>query len=151
MRRLAYTVWSVAASSASLVMADAPPGRYEATQESVLDVTTKLMWQRRPPTETMGYEQATAYCETLELAGFSDWRLPRPTELTSIVDVRKHDPALDTNVFDTPKQLTYWSSVRVTSPQGSDVGYYVNFSWGELYYGGLQEGWSVRCVRVAGA
>jgi len=76
---------------------------------TVTDLGTGLMWQQATATKT--WEQALAYCEALELAGYSDWRLPTWKELQSIVDYEKYNPSIDTKYFpNTEGQPYYWSS-----------------------------------------
>jgi hypothetical protein len=53
---------------------------------TITDNVTKLMWQKQPYEDSMLWEGALAYCESLELAGRTDWRLPSVMELTSIVN-----------------------------------------------------------------
>jgi len=53
---------------------------------TVTDLATGLVWQRADSGAGMSWEDALAYAEDLELAGFDDWRLPDAKELQSIVD-----------------------------------------------------------------
>jgi hypothetical protein len=83
---------------------------------TVTDTATGLMWQKLSVTDddgnvrAMTWEEALNYCETLELAGYDDWRLPNINELQSIVDYEKSWRAIDTSIFElTPKSI-YWSS-----------------------------------------
>jgi len=52
---------------------------------TVTDITTGLMWQQSTD-GPMTWESAISHCEDLSLAGYSDWRLPNPSELRSITD-----------------------------------------------------------------
>lgn len=49
-----------------------------------------LLWQVGTNGENVPWDEAHEYCETLELAGFDDWRLPTLVELESL-----HDPSSD--------------------------------------------------------
>ncbi|MBD3399415.1 MAG: DUF1566 domain-containing protein [Candidatus Coatesbacteria bacterium] len=62
---------------------------------TLTDQSTGLMWQRGDDGECYNWEEALAYAEGLELAGFDDWRLPDAKELQSIIDYSSNDPALD--------------------------------------------------------
>jgi hypothetical protein len=53
---------------------------------TVTDVATGLMWMQADSGGAMDWEDALAYAEALELAGYDDWRLPNAKELQSIVD-----------------------------------------------------------------
>ena len=56
------------------------------------------------------WEGSIQYCEDLVFAGHDDWKLPHNKELSSLVDLRKQKPAIDTNFFlDTDYKAYYWS------------------------------------------
>jgi hypothetical protein len=61
----------------------------------VTDTVTGLVWQRSAPSATYTQAEAEAYCGTLSLGGFSDWRVPAAHELQTIVDLANYDPAID--------------------------------------------------------
>ncbi|NLH48441.1 MAG: DUF1566 domain-containing protein, partial [Myxococcales bacterium] len=54
-----------------------------------IDYDTGLMWQKEIVDNCYGlyytWDLAIGYCDSLELAGFSDWRLPTISELRSLV------------------------------------------------------------------
>jgi hypothetical protein len=105
--------------------AEAPPGRYEVAPDTVRDTRTKLMWQRFTANDDHTWDEANAYCETLELAGFSDWRLPNVAELGSLVDYTRVDPAIDSKAF--PKTPAIWTWA---SPQIDNVAWVIYFNTG---------------------
>lgn len=49
-----------------------------------VDAQTGLMWPLRSSSSSFSIYDAAAYCDTLPLAGFSDWRLPLIEELDSL-------------------------------------------------------------------
>lgn len=54
----------------------------------VFDAATNLYWQKESgKAET--WKEALSYCENLEYAGFSDWRLPNKNELITLIDHSK--------------------------------------------------------------
>jgi hypothetical protein len=83
---------------------------------TVTDRRTGLMWQQQaagPHT----WVDALTYCETLNLAGYEDWRLPNLRELQSIVDFNQHGPAAEQSYFpDISQYADYWSSTRLIDP-----------------------------------
>ncbi len=78
---------------------------------TVTDTITGLMWQQTDGGE-MTYEAAINYCDTLSLGGFSDWRLPDPSEAFSILNHQKVNPALDTLIFTRTQAEYWWTSER---------------------------------------
>jgi len=68
---------------------------------TVSDAATGLMWARDDSGSGLNWAEALAYCDHLNLAGYSDWRLPTIRELNSIVDYSKCQDcaAIDETVF----------------------------------------------------
>jgi len=69
---------------------------------TVTDRVTGLMWQQSPNTDGDGdidaadkltYAQAVTYCNTLTVAGHTDWRLPDIKALYSLIDFGGTDPS----------------------------------------------------------
>jgi hypothetical protein len=52
---------------------------------NLYDPTTSLCWQDPPPDREMGWSEAIAHCDGLDLGGFDDWRLPGISELRSLI------------------------------------------------------------------
>jgi len=117
---------------------------------TVTDLATGLMWQQADSGSGMDWEEALAYAEGMEWAGYDDWHLPSVKELQSIVDYSKSPnaissedvgPAIDTDYFDITALPTgttaynvdygyFWTSTSAYfSPQspGYDYAWYVAF------------------------
>ena len=60
----------------------------ENGQEMIFDSNTNLFWQKEPVKKAT-WKEALKYCESLDYAGKSDWRLPNKNELLSLVDYSK--------------------------------------------------------------
>lgn len=69
---------------------------------TVTDNNTGLVWQQSPDSNGDGvlnavdkltHAEASAYCESLSLAGADDWRLPDIKALYSLIDFRGTDPS----------------------------------------------------------
>ena len=64
------------------------------------DTQTGLLWQLEIPEDKKNWKNALAYCVSLSINDYSDWRLPDRNELMSIVDFTKQSSEPD----------IYWSS-----------------------------------------
>lgn len=53
---------------------------------TITDYATGLQWQQSDSGTGMNWQNALAYAEALNLAGYQDWRLPNAKELQSILD-----------------------------------------------------------------
>ncbi len=95
---------------------------------TVTDLSTGLMWQRQSG-EPMNWEDALAYCENLNLAGHSDWRLPSIKELRSIIDYSQYNPTINTMYFPDTVSSNYWSSTTYTTHKNS--AWFVEFKQGQ--------------------
>jgi len=58
---------------------------------------------------------STDVCGSLDLGGYSDWRLPKVKELESITDDTRYDPAIDTNFFSNAHSSNYWSTTTIAN------------------------------------
>jgi len=108
---------------------------------TLTDLATGLMWQKVDSVVTYNWEQALDYAEDLELADYSDWRLPNVKELQGIVDYTRSpatsgtaaiDPLFDsTAIINEGGQLdyaSYWSgTTHATSTGSGEWGSYVSF------------------------
>jgi len=117
---------------------------------TVTDNATGLMWQQADSGAGMLWQNALAYAEGLELAGYRDWRLPNAKELQSILDYTRSpdttasaaiDPVFSstpiTNEYPALDYPWYWSSTTHLRQDGSgSSGVYVCFGRGTGYMSG---------------
>jgi hypothetical protein len=106
---------------------------------TVTDNVTGLIWQQTPQNAGFSYAEAEAYCESLELAGYEDWRMPTTKELFSISDFSQGWPYLDTAYFDiasttVSKDEQYWTEpyVGTTTEGGANAAFGVNHGTGHI-------------------
>ena len=125
---------------------DTLPSQFIHLQSGVAtDTLTSLIWQRGHATDTLTWENALIYADTLTLGGFSDWRLPNVKELRSISDVHLIGPCLDGGVFGNEGARKYWSSTTLQSQPTKS--WYMNTQFGITTYDLKTRRHDVRCVR----
>jgi hypothetical protein len=118
------------------------------------------MWMSTGSADTYNWEEALAYAESFEYAGYSDWRLPTVKELQSIIDYTKSPDTSDSPAIDDLFTLTsfinegleedwgfYWSSTTHANftnvgnaayvSFGRDLGY-MNDEWVDVHGAGAQ-------------
>lgn len=134
-----------------------PLGYEENGDGTVTDINTRLEWQQRDDGRTYNWYKASGtfdpdsnptsrdVCGELLLGGATDWRLPTPKELQSIVHYGKFDPSVDTDAFPASRSADYWT----TTAHQSDASraWYVNFYSGSMDHTAKVELRYVRCVR----
>ncbi len=100
---------------------------------TIKDSATGLIWQKTDSGKTLNWEEALRYCENLNYAGHSDWRLPNAKELQSIVDYSRSPKTSGTAAIDpifnvTDTESYYWSSTtHMDGPKAGDHAAYVAF------------------------
>jgi len=106
---------------------------------TITDNATGLMWQQTPGNRGLSWQEAVDYCESQELAGYDDWRIPTLKELFSISDFSKGWPYLNTTYFDlagtsVSKDEQYWADyyVGTTVEGGSEAAFGVNHGTGHI-------------------
>ena len=89
---------------------------------TITDQATGLIWMKTDSGTTMNWADSLSYCENLEYAGQTDWRLPNVKELQSIVnydrapDAQNPDqqgPAIDPIFGLTEVESWFWSSTTL--------------------------------------
>jgi len=111
---------------------------------TVTDPVTGLMWQQGFSGK-MTYSEAVASADGVEMAGYTDWRLPTIKELYSLIDFRGEDvspeggsanrPFIDTSFFDFAYGDTS-AGERIIDSQWATTTLYVGSSgFGTLMFG----------------
>ena len=75
------------------------------------------------------------------------WRLPTRQELESILDLSRHDPAIDTERFPDTQSTYYWTSTPCAWNKTSAV-WFVGFGSGGVHNGHRNDLACVRAVRA---
>jgi len=105
--------------------------------EIVYDNSSKLIWLDSPSVANnrLSFAEAQEFCETLEHASITSWRLPTIKELEGLIDESLYSPAIDP-IFKNiayksyPEYDNYWSSYNDSSEE--NIKYSVMFSYGQL-------------------
>ena len=112
----------------------------------VYDAAGGLTWQKSGSSPRR-IEKVPAYIQALndqKYAGYSDWRLPTPEEVMSLMDPkRRRDGWLVDEVFDKAQEVI-WTSDKYAASRA----WYVSFLDGLCYYVGFDSIYGVvRAVR----
>ena len=107
---------------------------------TISDLSTGLVWQQADSTEGMDWGSALNYCESLELAGQDDWRLPNAKELQYIVDYSRSPDTTDSAAIDPSFSVGeivneagqqdypfYWTGTTHASARGGQSAVYIAF------------------------
>lgn len=112
---------------------------------SATDLLTGLTWQRAAYPDTLSWEDALNYADTLTLAGQDDWRLPNIKELHSINNESIIEPSIENDVFGNTGSRKYWSST--TLPNQTTKAWYMFTQYGITTYDAKSRRHHVLCVR----
>jgi hypothetical protein len=138
--------------------ATAPMDQYKffsKADETIKDVKTQLIWERRVGQNQMKFDAAVAHCNGLDGTG---WRLPTVKELLTLVDEQPLGiyagakivyPAIDSNAFPDTPLANFWSASRHLGHADDSV--VVDFSTGRTNPLNATGGNTahVRCVKNA--
>ncbi|MBD9368832.1 DUF1566 domain-containing protein [Xanthomonas sp. XNM01] len=96
---------------------------------TVIDSSTGLEWTPAPVGgKRHTHQEALDACAALDHAGHTDWALPTRQQLLSLVDLTRHDPAIDTDAFPGFPASWFWSSDLAAWSSAS--AWLVGFSYG---------------------
>ncbi len=112
---------------------------------TVLDVKTKLLWQKTNAAPAASWVQAEAYCDDLTTAGHTDWRLPTVTELATTRKLTDQNLALPFVLLEKWSNKTTFATATVAVGVGTH--WNVEFTFGgvsNVSYGEYRP----RCVRA---
>ena len=139
-----------------------PNGGNFAKTACVKDNITGLVWEGKEASGTrsvnglytnLGTSAATdvsgyvAAVNALALCGYSDWRLPMPYELQTLVSYGRVNPTVDTAWFVTTQAGRYWTSTADVYAPSPPSAWFVNFFDGRVYVATRPSNLGVRLVR----
>lgn len=110
-----------------------------------LDLKSGLMWAARDNGRDIDWRRATRYCSELELASYSDWRLP------SLDELEKLYRPMSGNQFKAPGEISLTSCCPWSSTKKSEnSAWNFNFQYRKPFSGALSYTYDLRalCVRT---
>jgi hypothetical protein len=122
----------------------------EVKSEVATFTRTGLMWQISTSERQMSWKEGQAYCKQLRIGGFLNWRLPKQSELASILDIANFRAALAAGEPPVFKPLVQPDSGYMFSgtpvPGYDDAPWILNLFNGHIFNG---QGYAAyaRCVR----
>jgi hypothetical protein len=116
--------------------------------ETVTDNLTGLVWMQAVYTDTITWEDALVYAESLSFAGQTDWRLPNIKELQSICLQTISNPTISNSFFSVGLKKI-WSST--TLPNQTTKSWFLDSRVGIATYDVKTNKHSVLCVRGNGS
>jgi len=109
---------------------------------TVTDTTTGLMWQKTTAPGFYNWQQALAYADTLNLAGYTDWRLPSRNEMLSLVDYSRTRKAIDLLLDPDTGGSFYWTSTNREHTANSTANSTAEWAWPwDAFYGNFGVGY----------
>jgi len=121
--------------------------RRNNSSEVVVDSQSRLIWMDTKDNVLLEltHKEAVPYCEELEHAGSTAWRIPTIEEFETIVDKRNH-PLYINKAFKYNAPLGYWA-LKAHIRTFWFYADYMNFVSGTAYYDNRNKNKFVRCVR----
>lgn len=128
------------------------PEEIQITSEAAILKRNGLMWQISTSERQISWKEAQAYCQTLRVGGFTNWRLPRQGELASILDIANFSAALAAGKPPILEPLTRPNSGYMLSgtpvQEHNDAPWVMNLINGHIFNGQGYVAYA-RCVRSA--
>ena len=133
----------------------------DADFQCTRDNVTGLLWEGKAAagaglhdgTRTYAYADLAALVAAVNaqaLCGFSDWRLPTPDELASVVDAgTATTPTIDTAFFPNQQAARYWTSTSYRDGVGQDA-WFVDFATGTVAVDNKTRTFAARLVTRGG-
>jgi len=112
---------------------------------TITDNVTNFVWQKLCYTDSLTWENALIYADTLSLNSQLDWRLPNIKELQSLNNETIINPSINTTYFSNIGINKYWSSS--TLPNQTNKAWYLYSQFGITTYDVKTTRHKVICVR----
>jgi len=60
--------------------------QFDINNQTVLDTKSELMWAHSDNSESLTWQEAVEYCESYNGGGYEDWRMPKKSELQTLIE-----------------------------------------------------------------
>jgi hypothetical protein len=140
------------------IPATSPTNQYRITNDgTVTDLKYQLIWLRcsvgqqwqdgqcRGDIVAAPWDEALGIAKQHNDAGYTDWRLPTIYELSTLVELRCHRPAINLNVFPNTPAADFWTSTPFSN--NPDMSWLVHFQYGENHAAMKTSKAGIRLVR----
>ena len=95
----------------------------------VTDSATDLMWTAATQND-LSWQRALDYCENLNYAGYTDWRLPNRNEFATILD---YSSFTSKSSFPNINAINYWTSTSAVTYGGSSGAFIIDVAGGTMF------------------
>ena len=62
--------------------------RFEIMSQTVFDTKSDLMWAHSDNRQSLTWQEAVDYCENYNGGGYDDWRMPKISELQTLIEAK---------------------------------------------------------------
>ncbi len=131
----------------NLIAAD----RFQLAGDIVTDRVSGLQWEYQTVAAVANWSDSVARCDSMQASGFTDWRLPKPKELSTIAESGRNSHGIYVNGSYFPSIASglparYWTSIAAA--QISGWAYFLDFSLPSLGAKSNAFGYGSLCVRA---
>lgn len=67
---------------------DVDKTQFDISNQTVLDTKSELMWAHSDNSESLTWQEAVDYCENYSGGGYDDWRMPKRSELQTLIEAK---------------------------------------------------------------
>jgi hypothetical protein len=67
---------------------DVDKTQFDISNQTVLDTKSELMWAHSDNSESLTWQEAVDYCENYRGGGYEDWRMPKRSELQTLIEAK---------------------------------------------------------------
>ena len=117
---------------------------FSSSTNVVVDNNTGLTWEKSPSSSTYTWANRATHCNELNSSNYggkSNWRVPNPLELLTIVDNSTYNPATNSNFTNMPTDSSVWIWTSAEYKGNTSYAYAFKPYYGN-YYGYASDSYS---------